>query len=66
MRRALLFLKDIINVMNKIFNYTENMEKEEFKKDNRTIDAVKNKHSHCNNWVKQLCDYACYFCLYYE
>ena len=40
MRRDLLFLKDIINVMNKIFNYTENMTKEDFKKDERTVDAV--------------------------
>jgi len=40
MRRDLLFLKDIINAMNKIFNYTEKMTKEEFKKDDRTIDAV--------------------------
>lgn len=40
MKRDLLFLKDIINAMNKIFNYTEKMTKEEFKKDDRTIDAV--------------------------
>lgn len=40
MRRDLLFLKDIINAMNKIFNYTEKMTKEDFKKDERTIDAV--------------------------
>ena len=40
MRRDLLFLKDIINAMNKIFNYIEKMTKEEFKKDDRTIDAV--------------------------
>lgn len=40
MRRDLLFLKDIINAMNKIFNYTKNMTKEDFKKDDKTIDAV--------------------------
>ena len=40
MRRDLLFLKDIINSMNKIFNYTEKMTKEEFKNDDLTIDAV--------------------------
>lgn len=40
MRRDLLFLKDIINAMNKIFNYTKNMTKEDFKKDERTVDAV--------------------------
>ena len=40
MRRDLLFLKDIINAMYKIFNYTEKMTKEEFKKDNQTIDTV--------------------------
>ncbi|TDO71134.1 uncharacterized protein DUF86 [Halanaerobium saccharolyticum] len=40
MRRDLLFLKDIINSMNKIFNYIEKMTKEDFKKDDLTIDAV--------------------------
>lgn len=40
MRRDELYLKDIINSMNKIFNYTEEMTKEEFKNDNLTIDAV--------------------------
>lgn len=40
MRRDLLFLKDIINAMNKIFNYIEKMTKEDFKKDERTVDAV--------------------------
>ena len=40
MRRDLLFLKDIINAINKIFNYTEKMTKEEFKNDDLTIDAV--------------------------
>ncbi|RAK10301.1 uncharacterized protein with HEPN domain [Halanaerobium saccharolyticum] len=40
MRRDLLFLKDIIKAMNKIFNYTEKMTKEDFKKDDKTIDAV--------------------------
>ena len=32
MRRDLLFLKDIINAMNKIFSYTEKMTKEDLKK----------------------------------
>ena len=40
MRRDLLFLKDIIKAMNKIFSYTEKMTKEDFKKDDKTIDAV--------------------------
>ena len=40
MRRDLLFLKDIITAMYKIFNYTKKMTKEEFKKDNQTIDTV--------------------------
>ena len=40
MRRNLLFLKDIINAMNKIFNYTSEMTKEEFKNDDKTVDAV--------------------------
>ena len=40
MRKDLLFLKDIINAINKILNYTEKMTKEEFKNDDLTIDAV--------------------------
>jgi uncharacterized protein with HEPN domain len=40
MIRDLLFLKDIIKAMNKKFSYTEKMTKEDFKKDDKTIDAV--------------------------
>ena len=40
MRRDELFLKDIVKAMEKIFNYTEEMTKEEFKNDDLIVDAV--------------------------
>ncbi|MGM0410738.1 MAG: HepT-like ribonuclease domain-containing protein [Bacillota bacterium] len=40
MRRDNLFIEDILDGMNKIFKYTEEMEKEEFKTNELVIDAV--------------------------
>ena len=40
MRRDNLFIEDILDAMNKIFKYTEEMDKEEFKKNQLVIDAV--------------------------
>jgi len=40
MRRDELFLKDIVKAMEKIFNYTEEMTKKEFKNDDLIVDAV--------------------------
>lgn len=40
MRRDELFLKDIVKAMDKIFDYTEGITKEEFKENELIIDAV--------------------------
>lgn len=40
MRRDELYLRDIIKAMDKIFSYTDEMTKEEFKNNSLTIDAV--------------------------
>ncbi|WP_018248786.1 HepT-like ribonuclease domain-containing protein [Orenia marismortui] len=40
MRRDSLFLDDIVNSMNKIFQYTKGISKEEFKRNEMLIDAV--------------------------
>ena len=50
----IFFLKDILNSLNKIFKYTENMTYEDFIKDDKTKDAVERNFEIIGEAVKHL------------
>ena len=52
----IFFLKDILNSLNKIFKYTEEMSYENFIKDDKTKDAVERNFEIIGEAVKHLSD----------
>ena len=53
-RNSIFFLKDIENSINKIINYTQNMDFKTFEKDQKTIDAVERNFKIIGEAVKNL------------